>query len=194
MILMIDHNDSFTYTIVDYIEQSGKEVEVLNVSELTLDKVIQRKPEAIFLSPGPGNPNDYSVTMEILQATYQTIPTFGVCLGFQMIVQVFGGKIVTARQPMHGKIAQLTHDSKTIFEGANLPLPVTRYHSLIAEKASVPPALIISATTNLGEVMAVRHQKFSIEAVQFHPEAILTEDGLAMIKQFIELYVTEKVS
>ncbi|MDV2581311.1 anthranilate synthase component II [Alkalibacillus haloalkaliphilus] len=185
MIVMIDHYDSFTYNLVDYFEQAGVEVKVVKHDEVTVEELQQLNVEAVVYSPGPGQPNDVPNSVEILRAVQGEIPVLGVCLGFQIIVQSFGGTIEKAGAPMHGKIEWVTHDNKGVYDRIQSPTAVTRYHSLIARKDNIPKELQITGETDDGEVMSVRHKHWPIEAVQFHPEAILTTYGLKMVENFV---------
>lgn len=183
MIIMIDNKDSFTYNLVDYIRDLGYSIQVISNNEMTADEVAGLNPEAICLSPGPGSPEDAGICLEVVKVLKGNIPILGVCLGHQAIIQAFGGKIVKAEQPMHGKRSAIRHDGRTLFSGLSHPVHVTRYHSLIAEASMIPADLEISATTESGEIMAVRHREWLIEGVQFHPEAILTDHGKIMLDQ-----------
>ncbi|PKR77231.1 aminodeoxychorismate/anthranilate synthase component II [Halalkalibacillus sediminis] len=189
MILMIDHYDSFTYNLVDYFYQLGQEVEVHHFDEINLEQIHRMNPDAIILSPGPGHPEDIPQSMEIVDSFKGSVPILGICLGFQIIVHSFGGKVVEAKQPMHGKVSYIEHDQQTLFEQLPQPLPVTRYHSLIAETETLPESLTITSKTEEGVVMSVRASDYHIEGVQFHPEAILTEDGLGILKNFLSTYL-----
>ncbi|MCM3388442.1 aminodeoxychorismate/anthranilate synthase component II [Ureibacillus chungkukjangi] len=184
MILVIDNYDSFTYNLVQYIQSIGEEVVVVRNDELTLDDIRKMQPNSILLSPGPGNPDTAGICLEIVKELHQEIPILGVCLGHQIIAQAFGGKVHKANQPMHGKVDIILHDGKQIFNDIPSPAPVTRYHSLIVDEATLPSMIEISAKTECGEIMAIRHKHFHVEGVQFHPEAILTENGLKMIQNF----------
>ncbi len=186
---MIDHNDSFTYNLVDYFRQTGVEVKTVNHCEVTVDRIEDLGPRAIILSPGPGNPDDAPNSIELLKKVEGEVPVLGVCLGFQIIVQTFGGSIIKAKEPMHGKVEMIKHDQCTIYRGLNQPTLVTRYHSLIADKVKVPREFQITSETDRGEVMSIRHHQKPIEGVQFHPEAILTSEGKKMIQNFVDHYV-----
>ncbi|MDQ0352865.1 anthranilate synthase component 2/para-aminobenzoate synthetase component 2 [Alkalibacillus filiformis] len=182
---MIDHYDSFTYNLVDYFEQVGVVVKVVKHDEMTVSELKQLNPEAVVLSPGPGNPSDVPHSIEILRAVQGEIPVLGVCLGFQIIVQAFGGTVEKAHAPMHGKVEWVTHDQKGVYCHIDSPTAVTRYHSLIARKENLPDVLEITGQTDDDEVMSVRHKYWPLEAVQFHPEAILTTYGLKMVENFV---------
>lgn len=186
MILIIDNYDSFTYNLVQYFEALHFEVVVFYNDQITIDQIKALKPDAICVSPGPGSPSEAKMVVDIIQAVKQTIPILGVCLGHQMIVEAFGGRVMKARQPMHGKQDMIFHDNEVIYDRLPNPLQVTRYHSLIADPDSLPEDLIVTSTTEAGEVMSVRHRALPVEGIQFHPEAILTEHGMTMLKQFLQ--------
>jgi anthranilate synthase component 2 len=189
-VLVIDNYDSFVYNLVQYIGELGAETIVYRNDQLTLKQVKALKPDRIVISPGPGTPEDtryFGVCTEILQHVSCEIPTLGVCLGHQGIIYAFGGKVVSARKLMHGKTSKIKHDGKGIFKGVHNPFTATRYHSLAGEKSSIPSCLKVTAeSTDDGEVMGVRHVKYPIEGVQFHPESILCEDGKLIVKNFLE--------
>lgn len=184
LILVIDNYDSFTFNLVQYIQSVGEEVEVVRNDEISLQNIRDMQPDSILLSPGPGNPDTAGICLSIVKEFHQEIPILGVCLGHQIIAQAFGGKIHKASKPMHGKVDEIIHDGRQIFKNISNPTPVTRYHSLIVDESTLPSCLEISAKTENGEIMAIRHKQFPIEGVQFHPEAILTENGLQMIQNF----------
>ena len=189
-VLVIDNYDSFVYNLVQYIGELGAETIVYRNDKLTLKQVKALKPDRIVISPGPGTPEDvryFGVCTEILQHVSCEVPTLGVCLGHQGIIYAFGGKVVSARKLMHGKTSKIKHDGKGIFKGVHNPFTATRYHSLAGEKPSIPSCLEVTAeSTDDGEVMGVRHVKYPIEGVQFHPESILCEDGKLIVKNFLE--------
>jgi anthranilate synthase component II len=189
-VLVIDNYDSFVYNLVQYIGELGPEVIVYRNNEVTLKQIDELRPDRIVISPGPGTPEDeryFGVCTNILLNISQTIPTLGVCLGHQGIINAYGGKIVHAKRLMHGKICTIRHDQKGIFLDVRNPFTATRYHSLAGERCSIPSCLEISAECiDDGEIMGVRHVKFPIEGVQFHPESILCEDGKLMIKNFLD--------
>ena len=189
-VLVIDNYDSFVYNLVQYIGELGAETIVYRNDKLTLKQVKALKPDRIVISPGPGTPEDtryFGICTEILQHVSCEIPTLGVCLGHQGIIYAFGGKVVSARKLMHGKTSKIKHDGKGIFKGVHNPFTATRYHSLAGEKPSIPSCLEVTAeSTDDGEVMGVRHVKYPIEGVQFHPESILCEDGKLIVKNFLE--------
>ncbi len=189
-VLVIDNYDSFVYNLVQYIGELDAEVIVYRNNEVTLKQLNELKPDRIVISPGPGRPEDdryFGVCTNILQNMSQTIPTLGVCLGHQGIINAYGGKIVHAKRLLHGKTCTIKHDQKGIFDGVRNPFTATRYHSLAGERCSIPSCLEISAECiDDGEIMGVRHIKFPIDGVQFHPESILCEDGKLIIKNFLD--------
>ena len=184
MILVIDNFDSFTFNLVQYIKQLGHDVHVVRNDTCTIEYVEKMMPRAILLSPGPGNPNDAGMSMKVLEAFHQKIPILGVCLGHQIIGQYFGGEIIKAGQPKHGKTSTIVHDERTIFLGLPQSYTVARYHSLIVSRINLPECLEVSALSEDGEIMGMRHKHYPIESVQFHPEAILTEHGLKLLENF----------
>ncbi len=191
MILMIDNYDSFTYNIVQYLGELGADVKVVRNDEITIAEIEQMAPERIVVSPGPCTPNEAGISMPVIEYFAGKIPLLGVCLGHQSIGQVFGGKVIRARQVMHGKTSPIHHANKGVFTGLNNPLTATRYHSLIIERASLPDCLEITAWTqhedgSMDEIMGVRHKTLAVEGVQFHPESILTEQGHELLKNFLE--------
>jgi para-aminobenzoate synthetase component 2 len=187
MILVIDNYDSFTYNLVQYLGELKHEPVVYRNDKITIEEVVQLKPDHILISPGPCTPNEAGISLEIIEKLAGQIPILGVCLGHQSIAQVFGGKVIRAERLMHGKTSQIKHDGKTIFEGLPNPLTATRYHSLIVERESLPDVLEISAETEEGEIMGLRHKHFPIEGVQFHPESIITEQGKELLANFLSL-------
>ncbi len=188
MITLIDNYDSFTYNLVQYLGDLSADVRVYRNDEKSAQDIIDERPSGILISPGPSNPDNAGICLELINiAADNNIPLFGVCLGHQAIARAFGGKIIRADKPMHGKISELTHDKSGMFKGIPSPYIVTRYHSLIAEKASLPDCLEVTAQTNDGVIMAVSHKEKPIYGVQFHPESIATEHGHALLKNFVEL-------
>jgi anthranilate synthase/phosphoribosyltransferase len=185
MILLIDNYDSFTYNLYQYLEELGREVAVYRNDALGLDTVRALKPEAIVISPGPGIPDQAGISLDVIREFGGEIPILGVCLGMQCIGQVYGGAIVRADNLMHGKASMIRHDGKTIFSGLESPLEVGRYHSLVLDPDTVPDCLEISATSDDGEIMALRHKELPVEGVQFHPESILTPQGRTLLHNFI---------
>ncbi|ASA97261.1 MULTISPECIES: aminodeoxychorismate/anthranilate synthase component II [Anoxybacillus] len=188
MILMIDNYDSFTYNLVQYLGQLGEELIVKRNDEVTIAQIEQLHPHFLMISPGPCSPNEAGISMAAIEYFAGKIPIFGVCLGHQSIAQVFGGEVVRAERLMHGKTSSIFHDGKTIFTQIPNPFTATRYHSLIVKRETLPDCFDISAWTEEGEIMAIRHKTLPIEGVQFHPESIMTEYGLDMLKNFITLY------
>ena len=188
MILMIDNYDSFTYNLVQYLGQLGAEVRVFRNDRIGLDEIGELAPEAVFLSPGPCSPKEAGITVEVIRTYHKEIPMLGVCLGHQAIGYAFGGNIVRAERLMHGKTSQIRSDGKTIYRGLPNPFVAGRYHSLIMEKSSVPDCLMVTAETEEGEIMGVRHREYPVEGIQFHPESILTPNGKRIIKNFLDTY------
>ncbi|HEX4869801.1 MAG TPA: aminodeoxychorismate/anthranilate synthase component II [Moraxellaceae bacterium] len=191
MLLMIDNYDSFTYNIVQYLGELGEDVRVYRNDEITVADIEKLAPERIVISPGPCTPNEAGISMAVIEHFAGKIPLLGVCLGHQSIGQVFGGKVIRARQVMHGKTSPIHHADKGVFTGLNNPLTATRYHSLIIEKESLPDCLEITAWTqhpdgSMDEIMGVRHKTLAVEGVQFHPESILTEQGHELLKNFLD--------
>ncbi len=185
MLLMIDNYDSFTYNLVQYLGELGEEVVVYRNDEITLEKIAALKPEHIVISPGPCTPNEAGVSVPLIKRFAGEIPVLGVCLGHQSIGQAFGGKIVHAKQLMHGKTSNIHHTQQGVFRNLPSPFQATRYHSLVIERASLPDCLEITAWTDDGEIMGVRHKSLRIEGVQFHPESILTEHGHDLLRNFL---------
>ena len=185
MLLMIDNYDSFTFNLVQYFGELGADVLVHRNDALTLDQIEAWAPERIVISPGPCTPNEAGISVPLIQRFAGRIPILGVCLGHQAIGQAFGGSIVRAGRVMHGKLDQVTHDGRGVFDGIESPVTVTRYHSLAIARDSVPDCLEVTARTPDGEIMGVRHREHAVEGVQFHPEAILTEHGHAMLRNFL---------
>ena len=187
MILMIDNYDSFTYNLVQYLGQLGEEVVVHRNDRITIEEIEGLQPQAIFLSPGPGSPKEAGLTVDIIKHFHKTISIMGICLGHQAIGYAFGADVVRADRLMHGKTSGIINDGQTIFKGLPSHFSAGRYHSLILNRDSIPPCLKISAETKEGEVMGVRHQKYPVEGIQFHPESILTPTGKRIVKNFLEL-------
>ncbi len=188
MITLIDNYDSFTYNLVQYLGDLNADVCVYRNDEKSAQDIINEAPAGILISPGPSDPNSAGICLELIGlAAENNIPLFGVCLGHQSIAQAFGGKVIRADSPMHGKVSDITHNGKGMFKGLPSPYPVTRYHSLIAEKESLPDCLEVMAQTNDGIIMALSHKSKPIHGVQFHPESIATEHGHALLKNFVEL-------
>ncbi|MFP5462691.1 MAG: anthranilate synthase component II [Gammaproteobacteria bacterium] len=187
MLLMIDNYDSFTFNLVQYLGELGADVRTVRNDEITLDEIEAMAPERIVISPGPCTPNEAGISVPLLKHFAGRLPILGVCLGHQSIGAAFGGKVVRAREVMHGKTPPCEHTGAGVFRGLPNPFTVTRYHSLAIERASLPACLEITAWTADGEIMGVRHREHPIEGVQFHPESILTEHGHALLKNFLEL-------
>ena len=186
MLLMIDNYDSFTYNLVQYLGELGQEVKVVRNDELTVDEIERLGPQRIVLSPGPCTPNEAGVSLELIRRFAGRVPILGVCLGHQAIGQAFGGRIVHAKTLMHGKVSDIHHSGQGVFRGLPTPFRATRYHSLAIERATCPAELEITAWTEDGEIMGVRHRTLAIEGVQFHPESILTEHGHALLANFLQ--------
>ncbi len=186
MILMIDNYDSFTYNLVQYLSQLGEEVVVKRNDEITSEEIEKLSPNMIVISPGPCTPDDAGISLEVIENFKGKIPILGICLGHQSIAQAFGAKIIKASEPVHGKVHEITHNNKGVFKNLNNPLKVTRYHSLIVERESIPKCLEITAYGPKGEIMGLKHRSYLIEGVQFHPEAILTEQGLELLYNFLK--------
>ena len=185
MILMIDNYDSFVYNLVQYIEELGETVVVKRNNEIKISDIEELNPEVIVLSPGPCSPKEAGICIDVVEHFKGKKPILGICLGHQTIGHVFGGDIIKAQQPVHGKVYSISHTNKGVFSGLKNPLNVTMYHSLIIDSNTVQKELEITATTDKGEIMGIRHKKYLIEGVQFHPEAILSEYGHEMLKNFI---------
>ena len=185
MLLMIDNYDSFTYNLVQYFGELGEDVKVVRNDEATVEQIAAMNPERIVLSPGPCTPNEAGVSVPVVLHFAGKIPLLGVCLGHQSIGQAFGGKIVHARQLMHGKVSGIRHQNTGVFRELPNPLTATRYHSLVIERESLPDCLEVTAWTEDGEIMGVRHKQLHVEGVQFHPESILTERGHDLLANFL---------
>ena len=191
MLLMIDNYDSFTYNLVQYFGELGCYVRVHRNDEITVEQALAMKPDQVVISPGPCDPDQAGISMDLIRACAGSIPLLGVCLGHQSIGQVFGGKIVRAGQIMHGKVSPVHHRGEDVFAGLPDPFQATRYHSLVVDKHSLPECLEVTAWTenpdgSLEEIMGFRHKEFAISGVQFHPESILTEHGHQLLKNFLE--------
>lgn len=192
MMIMLDNYDSFTYNLVQYLGELGADVVVHRNDQITVQQIEALKPERIMISPGPCTPNEAGVSMETIKHFAGKVPILGVCLGHQSIGQVFGGKIVHAREIMHGKTSMIHHNSKGVFNGLTNPYEATRYHSLVIQKESMPDCLEITAWTenadgSMDEIMGIRHKDLPIEGVQFHPESILTQHGHELLKNFLDM-------
>ena len=187
MILVIDNYDSFTYNLVQYLGELGAEMKVVRNDQMTVAEIERLAPERIVISPGPKTPTEAGICLEVIEKLAGRTPILGVCLGHQAIGQAFGGKVIRAPELMHGKISLISHDGKTIFQGLPNPFPATRYHSLIVESESLPGCLEVSASSPDGLIMGLRHRKWKIEGVQFHPESVLTEVGKQLLSNFLKL-------
>ncbi len=186
MLLMIDNYDSFTYNLVQYLGELGEDVRVYRNDQITLKEIAAMKPARIVVSPGPCSPAEAGISVAAIKEFAGKIPLLGVCLGHQSIGAAFGGEIVHAKQPMHGKTSPVHHLDKGVFAGLPNPLTVTRYHSLAIRRETIPDCLEITAWTEDGEIMGVRHKQFDVEGVQFHPESILTERGHDLLRNFLK--------
>ncbi|HET6334415.1 MAG TPA: aminodeoxychorismate/anthranilate synthase component II [Polyangiales bacterium] len=185
MIVVIDNYDSFTYNLVQYLGELGAAVAVYRNDELRVDQVRALQPEGILISPGPGNPDEAGITLELLATLSSEVPILGVCLGHQAIGQAFGGRVVRAQRLMHGRTSPILHDGTGVFAGLPSPFTATRYHSLIVDRASLNDSLRVTAWTAEGEIMGLAHRSLPVEGVQFHPESFLTEHGHAMLETFL---------
>lgn len=188
MILLIDNYDSFTYNLFHYLGELGAEVEVLRNDEITLKEIEALGPEKIVISPGPCTPKEAGISCDVIRRFGPKTPTLGVCLGHQCIGAAFGGEIVRAPKIMHGKMSEVFHDSKTIYQSLKNPFSAMRYHSLVINPNRLPQDLSVSAQTSDNVIMGVRHRSYPIEGVQFHPESILTEKGKRLLKNFLDYY------
>jgi anthranilate synthase/aminodeoxychorismate synthase-like glutamine amidotransferase len=189
MILLIDNYDSFTYNLVQYLGDMGQDLKVFRNDKITVREVERLAPDRIVISPGPCTPNEAGISCELIGAMAGEVPILGVCLGHQALGQVFGGDVIRAEKPMHGKTSQIYHDGKTIFQAIDNPFEAIRYHSLIVEKSTLPDCLEISAETEREEIMGLRHREHAVEGVQFHPESILTRPGRRLLENFLQLSV-----
>jgi len=189
MILVIDNYDSFTYNLVQYLGELGGDIVVKRNDEIDLEGIRELAPDHILISPGPCTPNEAGISLSLIERFKGEIPIFGVCLGHQSIGQAFGGDVIRAEQLMHGKTSEIHHDGKSIFAGMPSPFVATRYHSLIVKRETLPDCLEITAETAQGEIMGLRHKTYPIEGVQFHPESIITEHGLTMLRNFLSMSV-----
>ena len=185
MLLMIDNYDSFTYNLVQYLGELGEEVKVARNDAITVEQIAAMNPQRIVISPGPCTPNQAGVSVPAIRRFAGTIPLLGVCLGHQSIGRAFGGRIVHAKQLMHGKVSEIRHRSVGVFRDLPNPFIATRYHSLVIERESLPDCLEVTAWTDDGEIMGVRHKELAVEGVQFHPESFLTEHGHDLLANFL---------
>jgi anthranilate synthase component II len=186
MLLLIDNYDSFTYNLAQYLGELGADVHVHRNDAITLEQISAWKPEKIVISPGPCTPNEAGISVSLVQRFAGEIPILGVCLGHQAIGQAFGGRIVRARRVMHGKMSAIEHRGEGVFAGLTSPFTATRYHSLVIDRATMPACLEVTAESDDGEIMGVRHRELAVEGVQFHPEAILTQHGHALLSNFLK--------
>jgi anthranilate synthase component 2 len=189
MVLVIDNYDSFTYNLVQYLGELGAGVQVRRNDEVTVAEVRQGRPSHILVSPGPCSPKEAGVSVDVIRSLAGEIPILGVCLGHQAIGCAFGGEIVRAAKLMHGKTSEIGHDGQGLFRGMPNPFRATRYHSLVIREASLPKDLVVTARSEDGEIMGVRHRTLAVEGVQFHPESVLTESGLKLMANFLEMRV-----
>ena len=187
MLILIDNYDSFTYNLYQYLSELGQEVEVYRNDKITVEEVEAKGPERVVISPGPCTPDEAGISMDLIAHMAGKAPVLGVCLGHQAVGQVFGGKVVRAGRLMHGKISPIHHDGKTIFEGLPNPFDAVRYHSLLVERESLPDCLEISAESDQGEIMGLRHREYCVEGIQFHPESIMTAPGKDLLRNFLRL-------
>lgn len=190
MLLMIDNYDSFTYNLVQYLAEMGEDVRVFRNDAITIEEIETLGPERIVISPGPCDPEKAGVSVEVIKHFASKVPILGVCLGHQSIAYAFGGRIIRAERLMHGKTSMIHHDGKTIYKGIENPFEANRYHSLIVDASTLPDCFEVSAKTDLGEIMGIRHKEMVLEGVQFHPESILTvpkDAGKRLLKNFIGL-------
>jgi anthranilate synthase/aminodeoxychorismate synthase-like glutamine amidotransferase len=187
MLLMIDNYDSFTYNLVQYLGELGQDLKVYRNNKITIDEIETMKPERIVISPGPCTPREAGISIDVIKHFAGRVPLLGVCLGHQSIGEAFGGDVIRAPYLMHGKTSLIHHDGKTIFAGLPNPFEATRYHSLIIKRETLPSVLEVSAWTEDGIIMGVRHKRFKVEGVQFHPESILTGAGMDLLRNFLKL-------
>ncbi|MES0362712.1 MAG: aminodeoxychorismate/anthranilate synthase component II [Desulfobacteria bacterium] len=187
MILMIDNYDSFTYNLVQYLGILGADVKVRRNDHVTLEEIDTMAPERLVISPGPGIPQTSGIIVPLIQRFYQQIPILGVCLGHQAVAVALGGKVVRAGRLMHGKVSEIHHDGQGVFHDVPDPFTATRYHSLAVEEESLPSSLQITARAEDGEIMGVRHKDYPVHGIQFHPESILTEEGMRILENFLNL-------
>lgn len=195
MLVVIDNYDSFTYNLVQYLGELGMESQVYRNDEISVSDIRQNNPQAVILSPGPCTPNEAGISMEVTKTIAQDIPVLGVCLGMQSIAQAYGGRVVRAKEVMHGKQTNIYHNNSPLFTGILSPFPAARYHSLVVESSSLPECFTVTAWTeeddNKEEIMAIEHNELPLVGVQFHPESILTAEGKPLLKNFIDLYIND---
>ena len=189
MLLLIDNYDSFTYNLYQYLGELGAQVKVVRNDQVTVEEIEQMAPDHIIVSPGPGNPEEAGISKSVVRHFAGKTPIFGVCLGHQCIGEVFGGIVEGAGEILHGKVSTITHDGNGVFAGIASPITATRYHSLAIRPDSVPAVLEVTATSESGIIMGVRHRTMAVEGVQFHPESILTPEGHAILRNFLAMRV-----
>lgn len=187
MMLIIDNYDSFTYNLVQYLGELGAEMKIIRNDQITIDEIATMKPARILISPGPCSPNEAGISCEVIRTFGERIPIFGVCLGHQCMGQVYGGRVVRAGRLMHGKTSPILHRGTSLLKGLPSPFEAIRYHSLLVERVSLPADLTITAETAEGEIMGLQHKRFPVHGVQFHPESILTQNGKAILQNFLDL-------
>ncbi|MEM7359980.1 MAG: aminodeoxychorismate/anthranilate synthase component II [Pseudomonadota bacterium] len=187
MLVMIDNYDSFTYNLVQYLGELGADVKTFRNDEISTAEIAELKPDQLMISPGPGTPDQAGISLELIDQFAGKIPLMGVCLGHQSIGQAYGGKVIHAQQIMHGKTSEVHHTGVGVFAELPNPFTVTRYHSLVVERASLPDCLEVTAWTDDDEIMGLRHKELAVEGVQFHPESILTEHGHALLQNFLNI-------
>ena len=187
MLLLIDNYDSFTYNLAQILGQLGQQLVVRRNDRITLDEIAALRPERIVISPGPCTPREAGISVDLIRRFAAEIPILGVCLGHQAVGEAFGGRVIRAPRPMHGKTSDISHDGKTIFQGLPRPFTATRYHSLMVERSTLPACLEISAESKDGVIMGLRHREFCVEGVQFHPESLLTQCGKQLLQNFLSL-------
>ncbi|WP_196258299.1 anthranilate synthase component II [Pelagibacterium limicola] len=186
-VLVIDNYDSFTYNLVHYIGELGAETEVVRNDKITLDEIAAKSPDAIVISPGPCTPNEAGICLSLIERFAGEIPLFGVCLGLQSMGQAFGGEVVRAPVPMHGKVSTVTHDGRGVFRGLNRQFEATRYHSLVVRDETLPEDLTVTARSDDGQIMGLQHRNLPVHGVQFHPESIASENGHAILQNFLNI-------
>ena len=187
MLVMIDNYDSFVYNLVQYLGELGEKIKIFRNDQITIEEVEMINPDRLVISPGPCTPKEAGISVKLIEHFASRVPILGVCLGHQSIAAAFGGKVIRADRLMHGKTSLIRHDGLTIYRGLKTPFEATRYHSLIVERESIPDCFKITAETETGEIMGIRHKEFTIEGVQFHPESILTGVGMKLLDNFIQL-------
>ncbi len=187
MLLMIDNYDSFTYNLVQYLGELGEDIRVFRNDKITISEIEDLNPDRIVISPGPCTPKEAGISVKVIKHFAGKLPILGVCLGHQSVAAAFGGEIINAPRLMHGKTSMVHHDGKTIFQGLPNPFEATRYHSLIVKRETLPDCFEITAWTEMGEIMGIRHKEILIEGVQFHPESILTKAGMEMLNNFLKI-------